>query len=162
MPWLATDLVLGRFAKGKKRAIKLYHEFVLRGSAEKHRQEFFQGTTEGRILGDDRFSEKALARAEKKYSTILSLENVIEAVCNSYKITINELTAPGKTRPASEARAATALIDQEYDNLSLTKLGNYFKRDLATLSQAANRLRKRTAKDKAIRDKIGSIRKMLT
>jgi chromosomal replication initiation ATPase DnaA len=57
---------------------------------------------------------------------------------------------------------ATALIVQEYDNLSLTKLGNYFKRDLATLSQAANRLRKRTAKDKAIRDKIGSIRKMLT
>jgi len=162
VPWLATDLVLGRFAKQKKRAIKLYHEFVLRGSAEKHRQEFFQGTTEGRILGDDRFSEKALAMAEKKYSIILSLEDVIEAVCNSYKITIKELTAPGKTRPASEARAATALIVQEYDNLSLTKLGNYFKRDLATLSQAANRLRKRTAKDKAIRDKIGSIRKMIT
>jgi len=99
---------------------------------------------------------------KKKYSIILSLEDVIEAVCSSYKITINELTVPGKTRPVSEARAATALLVQEYDNLSLTKLGNYFKRDLATLSQAVNRLRKRAAKDKAIRDKIGSIRKMLT
>ena len=63
---------------------------------------------------------------------------------------------------SDDARAPTAILVQEYDNLSLTKLGNYFKRDLATLSQAANRLRKRTAKYKAIRDKIGSIRKMLS
>jgi chromosomal replication initiation ATPase DnaA len=84
--------------------------------------------------------KKILNNIELENSIILSLKDVIEAVCNSYKITIKELTAPGKTRPASEARAATALIVQEYDNLSLTKLGNYFKRDLATLSQAANRV----------------------
>ena len=44
----------------------MQNAFILRGSAEKHRQKFFQGTAEGRILGDDRFGEKALAMAEKK------------------------------------------------------------------------------------------------
>jgi hypothetical protein len=50
---------------------------------------------------------------------------------------------------------------QENDNLKLTALGNYLKRDLSTLSQAANRLRKRAARDKILRAKIESIRKTL-
>ena len=45
VPWLATDLVLGRFAKQKKRAIKLYHEFVLRGISRKAQTGIFSGSS---------------------------------------------------------------------------------------------------------------------
>ena len=161
LPWLATDQVLAQFAKQKKRAIKLYHDFIMKGSAENHRQEFYRGLHEVRILGDERFSEKALAKAAEKYSKKLLMKDVVEAVCVFYNITIDILAEPGKERPASEARAIAALLVQEYDNLRLTALGNYLKRDLATLSQAANRLRKRAAKDKKLWSKIESIRKML-
>ena len=82
-------------------------------------------------------------------------------LCFFYNINIDSLAEPGKERPASEARAIASLLVQEYDNLRLTELGSFLKRDLATLSQAANRLRKRAARDKILWAKIESIRKTL-
>ena len=133
----------------------------MKGSAENHRQEFYSGLHEGRILGDDRFSEKALSKAAEKYSKKLFLEDVVEAVCAFYNITIDKLAGPGKAQPASEARAVTALLVQEKESLKLTSLENYLKSDLATLSQSANRLQKRAAKDKVLWAKIENIRKIL-
>ena len=161
LPWLTTDQVLTQFAKQRKSAIQLYHDFVLQGAGEDHRQEFYCGLHEGRILGDERFSEKALSKAAEKYSKKLLLEDVVEAVCAFYNIPIDIIAEPGRKRPASEARAAAALLVQEYDNLKLIALGKYLNRDLSTVSQAANRLRKRAAKDKILRKNIESIRKML-
>ncbi len=133
----------------------------MKGSVESHRQEFYGGIYDGRISGDDCFSEKALAKAAGKYSKKLSFENVVDAVCNYYKITINQLIEPGKTHPASEARGIAALLVQENSNLKLTALGNYLNRDVATLSQSANRLRKRAVRDKVFSEKIENIRKTL-
>ena len=82
-------------------------------------------------------------------------------MCAFYNIPIDIIAVSGRERPASEARAAAALLVQENDNLKLTTLGNYLKRDLSTLSQAANRLRKRATNDKILRAKIESIRKTL-
>lgn len=161
LPWLTTDYALAQFAKHKSKAKKLYHDFVLKGSTEDYRQEFYKGLHEGRILGDDRFSERALTKAAEKYRRKLLLEEVIEAVCDFYDINANLLADPGKARPASEARAVAALLVQESDNLKLTKLGFYLKRDLATLSQSANRLRKPATKDKTLWEKIENIRNEL-
>ncbi len=159
--WLTTDLILAQFAKQKNKAKKLYHDFILKGSTEDQRQEFYKGTHDARILGDDRFSEKALAKVEEKFNRQLLLKDVVEAVCAFYNISMNILAGPGKFRPASEARAVAALLVQEDGNLSLTVLGKCLKRDLATLSQAANRLRKRALKDKTLWAKIESIREEL-
>ena len=82
-------------------------------------------------------------------------------MCDFYDINANLLADPGKARPASEARAVAALLVQESDNLKLTKLGFYLKRDLATLSQSANRLRKPATKDKTLWEKIENIRNEL-
>ncbi len=161
LPWLTTDQVLSQFAKQKNKAIDLYSDFVLKGTSEDHRQEFYRGLHEGRILGDERFSEKALAKAAEKYSKKLLLEDVVEAVCVFYNITIDILAEPGKVRPASEARAIAALLVQEYDNLRLTALGNYLKRDLASLGRAAKSLRKRAAQDIILWEKIEKIGKTL-
>ena len=70
----------------------------------------YGGRYESRILGDDRFSEKTLAKATEKYIRKLNLEDVIAAVCSFYNITPETLADPGKARPASEARALTALL----------------------------------------------------
>jgi putative transposase len=161
LPWLTTDFVLSQFAKQHKRAINLYHDFVLKGSAEEHRDEFHGGLYESRILGDEPFSEKTLAKTAEIYNRKLYLKDVISTVCNFYKITNEILAGPGKARPASEARAVTALLVQESFGLKLTELGNFLKRDLATLSQAANRLRRRAEKDKVLWSQIEKIRQNL-
>lgn len=118
LPWLTTDFVLSQFAKQYKRALHLYHDFVLKCSTEEHRQEFYIGFYDGRILGDDRFSEKVLAKTTEKYSRNMTLEDVVKVVCTFYNISFNMLAGPGKARPASEARAVAAALVQEFDNLT--------------------------------------------
>ncbi len=139
---------------GKERSRKLYQAFVLKGATEEYRAEFHSGTHEGRILGDDRFSEDALTRSEEKFRPEIQLDDVIKVVSNAYGIDEETLVRTGKTRPATEARAVAALLVQDIDNLTLVALGQYLRRKIATLSQSANRARERALKNREFREKI--------
>lgn len=161
VPWLSTDLVLSQFSKHEKTATKLYHEFVLRGSVEEHRVEFHRGINEGRILGDDRFSEESLIRSKQKFRPKISLEDVIRGVCEVYAIDKKTLLSAGKARPASEARAVAALLVQDLDNLTLTDLGRVLKRRIAILSKSAHRARERARQNKEFNEKIEKIRRKI-
>jgi putative transposase len=134
---------------------------VLQGSAEEHRAEFNNGTREGRILGDDRFSEDALQKAAEKFIPAIDLQQVVEAVGTAYGLKGKDLAASGKARPASEARAVAALLVQDIDTLTLAALGRYLRRDLSSLSQAAKRIRTRAAKNRVLREKITRIESKL-
>jgi putative transposase len=84
--WLATDWVLSQFATNEKKARKMFHEFCLKGMHEEYRMEFHCGNFEGRILGDDRFSEKALARGEEKFQVLLAVKELVVVICKNYRI----------------------------------------------------------------------------
>ncbi len=161
IPWLTVDPILSRFAKHEKKAKAFYHDFVLNGSNEEHRDDYHRGIHEGRILGDDRFSEEALQKAAEKFNPEIRLQDVIEAVCRSYGIKEEILVVPGKARPASEARAVAALLVQDIDNLTLAALGEYLGRNISSLSQSANRVRIRAGKNNELRKKINAIRKSI-
>ncbi len=113
IPWLTTDMVLSQFARQKNKARKLYDDFVQDGITEAHRHEFHIGTCKGQILGDENFSEKALALAEEKWKNRWTLNQIIEAVCLSYEIDAEILLEPGKKQPGAEARAIAAYLVQE-------------------------------------------------
>ena len=136
IPWLTTDWILSQFAKHKKRARQRFHEFCLTGIHEEHRQEFHKGTFEGRILGNDQFSENVLAGAEERFHPALSVEQLINIVCKQYKIDKRTIVAPGKQQPAAEARAVVSYLVQDAEKLSMTELGKYLRRDIAALSRA--------------------------
>ncbi len=121
--WLLIDSVLLQFADNKKTARKRFHLFCLKGSEEKRRQEFHQGTFEGRILGDDGFSENALTKAQERYIAPVDSERLVKAVCKEYMITKEAITAPGKHQPGAEARALLAYLALEAGKPTLTKLG---------------------------------------
>jgi putative transposase len=161
VPWMTTEWILSQFAKRKKKAQMQYHEFILQGIGEDSRPEFYRGETEGRILGDDQFSEKALDKAEEKFQRQLRLDQLIDIICKAYSIDVKTLTEPGEKRPASEARAVAALLVQETENLTITALGRYLNRDLSSLSQAANRLGSRIAVNATLGGKLAKIRKKL-
>lgn len=161
IPWLAVEPVLARFSRDEKRARALYRDFILHGSDEGHREEFHRGTHEGRILGDDRFSEDALHNAEEVFNQAVDLRQIISATGRAYGVKGKELAEAGKARPASEARAIAALLVQNCDSLTLTALGQHLGRDLSSLSQAANRLRRRLKKDSGLRKKVAGIRKSI-
>ena len=162
IPWVSTDWILSQFAKHKKKARKWFHEFCLKGNHEEHRQEFHQGTFEGRILGDDRFSENALSRAEERFPSTLSVEQLITLVCKKYKIDEQAIVAPGKQQPAAEARAVVSYLVQDAEKLSMTELGKYLRRDIAALSRAAGRLRYRLSEDQELADYLETIENELS
>ncbi len=142
LSWLSTDWILSRYSRREGSARRLYRNFIADGIGDGYRKEFHAGTREGRILGDDHFAEDALRRAGVQMKRTVSLEEIITHVCKRYGIEAAALTEPGKKRNNSEARAIIALLVWHEDHLSLTDLSTRLGRDLSSLSQAVNRLRK--------------------
>ncbi len=130
IPWLTTDWVLSIFSNKINLARKKYRAYIAEGLTERRREEFHKGMAEGRILGDDTFADNALRRANQRRRRTCSINDVIQTVCRLYGIGEEQLKAPGKLRPYTEARALTAAIIQESPHLSLTELGNILKRDI--------------------------------
>lgn len=58
--WLSTEWVLSQFGMQLSVARRGYKEFVREGVGEEHREEFYQGRADTRMLGDDQFVEGVL------------------------------------------------------------------------------------------------------
>ncbi len=140
IPWLTTEPVLAMLSPRIDQARKAYASFVLDGLNEGRRGEFHSGTCEGRILGDDHFTDDILVKVNQKRERSYTLEEVIGAVCAHYRITPERLQAAGKVRPMTEARGIAATIVQMSPHLRLTDLARLLGRDLSALGKAAQRV----------------------
>jgi len=158
LPWLTTDRLLSMFSADVLKARESYAHFVAEGIGETRRDEFHSGTFEGRILGDENFTDDAFVKANQQRSSNYSLSAVIDVVCRRYGITIEQMKAPGKARPYSEARAITALLVRELPGLCLTELGKLFGRDIAPLGRAGRRLLEEAIEDEGLNALIGELR----
>jgi len=150
LPWLTTDWVLSQFSQRLKTARTKYDKFVQYGRDEGHRQEFHSGTSEGRILGDDTFIEEALEKAEQAERKPATIGEVIETVIKLYGLTEQEIVAGGKQRYVSEARGMIAYLVREISGLSLTDLSKRMRRDVSSLSAAAERILGSSKEDKEL------------
>ena len=158
IPWLTTEWALSLLVHDARSAEQRYEQFVFDDIGEKRRNEFYSGSCEGRILGDDSFADEALARADERHSIVYRLAEVTGAFCRVYEISEEELKAPGKVRVCSEARAIAALLVLETPALSLTGLGAYLKRDIAPLGRAARRIVSLANVDDGLREKLSAVR----
>lgn len=145
IPWLCSEMTLGMLSGKKSKAIRAYEAFVRDGLGEGRKAEFHgEGTGDSRIFGDDDFVLK-LAYEGKKMSDMVTVDNVISAVCCRYGLKPDMLALPGKNRALSHARGMAAWIVQDLTSCSLTELGRRTGRDISTLSAIAARLQARTA-----------------
>ena len=161
IPWLYADWVLGQFSNDVAKARQLYAEFVAQGEQEGYRPEFSKGAYNGRLLGDDRFAERALALAEEKIQATFSLEEVVGTVCEVYGLDKKVLSSPGRRRDVSEAMAMAALLVLEAEHLTLTGLSVLVDRDISGLSQGARRLQARLMTDQSLQEKMKRIKGLL-
>jgi putative transposase len=144
LPWLTTEWVLSQFAQRLKTSRTRYGEFVHFGINEGHRQEFHKGTIGGRLLGDDNFVERAYEKSEQCEEKSETLDEIIERVGKEYGLTEEEMSARGRQRYPAEARAMIAYLVREVTGLSMTELGRRMKRDVSTLSLAADKIMRRS------------------
>jgi hypothetical protein len=144
LPWLTTEWVLSQFGRRLKTARARYGEFVHIGRKEGHRQEFHEGTSGGRILGDDSFVERAYEKSELSEDKSETLDEIIERVGKEYGLTEEEMSARGRQRHPAEARGMIAYLVREATGLSMTELARRMKRDVSTLSLAADKIMRRS------------------
>jgi chromosomal replication initiation ATPase DnaA len=158
LPWLTTEWVLSLLGRATDSARKAYRQFVADGMDAGRRIEFHSGTCEGRILGDDDFAEKALCNSNQPPQRKCTLSEVTASVCRRYGITDEQLKAPGKARPFSEARALAAVIVAATPHLSLAELGKLVNRDASALGKAAQRMLCQSQADARLTEAIEATR----
>ena len=162
LPWLTTDWVLERFSKRRNSAIRGYSAYIKEGIKEGYREEFHRGGSDGRILGEGRFTKNVLARIEENNTAPPSLNNIIKAVCKEYGIKPNDLKSRSRQRNLSEARGVVTLLATESKSSTISELARYFKRDISAISKLAGRIYDRKKNSQPFNKKINKINKSIS
>ena len=159
--WLTTDWVLSKFSDNRTLARKRYKKFLYEGLGERRRIEFHHGTAEGRILGNDRFLEATLEKANQRTVKSPDIERIIRQVCRHFKIKETDMVTAGKSRKTASARAILSWLVRESNTLKLTDLSRRLKRDVSGLSRAATLFAEKAEKDKSSKEIIEKLKRDL-
>jgi chromosomal replication initiation ATPase DnaA len=104
---------LGQFSDDETQARELLARFVLDGIDSEVPDELAIERGDGRVLGDDGFTERVVEESEQVDRPRIAIDQIVKAVCGIYRITEQALAAPGKGRRESEARALAAWAVRE-------------------------------------------------
>jgi hypothetical protein len=152
LPWLTTDLVLGQFHNNLPQARDAYLAFMAAGADEGQRPEFHAGNYEGRILGDDRFAGEALAQAEEELCPQVRVELLKDLVLREFGTSMQELGTRSQRRSLALSRAVMAWLAVQTAATTLTEVGNWFNRDVVTMSAVVRRLGERAEQGTELRE----------
>ncbi len=135
--FLTTDWVLSQFHARIGVGRARYARFVAEGVSEGHRPEFYRGSEESRVVGEDRFVERALrASGEFVRGRGADLDHIVAYVCKRSGLIEEELSRPGKNRLASQARALIGWLAASSGSASLSEVARRLKRDVSSVSRA--------------------------
>jgi len=148
LPWLTTDWVFGHFSRQRAACIRQYSRFIDEGLGESHRSDFHGGSIDGRILGNDVFTERVLSSLDAKTVKPPILKKIIKTVCAEFKVDENQLDKLGRQRNVTEVRAIIAYLSVELKSATLTEVAQKFDRDVSTISIAVRKIEKRREGDK--------------
>ncbi|MDA3902951.1 MAG: transposase [Desulfuromusa sp.] len=152
--WLSTERTFLQLEETGVRAMMKFHVYVNEGAETKTKIDFSRGSeSDPRILGDEEFIRGVLRLSRQKYQPKVNPEKIVQIVLDRYKITEQELAAPGKNRHCSEARAYLAWLFLETGCDTLTALGERLGRDVSSLSSAVRRLQLKAKKDENTAEK---------
>ncbi len=154
VPWLSTERTLLQIDQAGTRALLRFHARVNDVEARPRIDFSRGGSYDPRVLGDDDFVRGALKLSRQKYQPRLSPDKVFAVVERAFRLSEQELAAPGKARQAAEARAFLAWLYMHTGCDTLTNLGERLNRDISTLSSSVRRLELKAKKDEQLSEKI--------
>ena len=156
LPWLTTDWVLGQFGTTLGVARRRYARFVAEGAGQGHRDEFYGGKHDSRVVGEEDFVARSLP-AHSARTHPPALEVIVTLVCQAYGLTPDQLQAPGRARLPSRARAGVAWLCIRTGAATLVQLSAYTGRDASTLSHAVAALSASAEGDAAERSRLDTL-----
>jgi putative transposase len=155
--WLNINDVLRRFGRTFNEALKNFEEYVLRGIGlvvpSVLRNEVFVNLSD-----DEMFLEEIVQGSLRPQKKIVKLTDIVEKICNEFKISQEVLIASGKNREISHVRAILALLIRDIENISTEELAEFLKRDSSSLCKLVNRLEKKCLESLVISSEIEDLR----
>lgn len=103
---------------------------------------------------DDAYVERLVREAAANRPRELSIEDVVEVVCQTYGVAPEELTSSSRRRDLAEARAVASVLTREIPHLSLAALSRRLGRDMSSLSHCVRRFRERLRKDWRVLERV--------
>jgi len=156
--WLYQDWILTKFHQFEIPARQLYIEYVKKGIGEKSRDEFYQGSHEGRILGNDSFFESVIEKINNQKSISLSLNILINIALDTLKIPLIAIKSNGKTSELTQARGIIALLVREQGHLSMKELALILGKHRDSLIRLAGQIEKKTYENNELAQLIHTVR----
>ncbi len=151
--WLYRDVVLAHIGESGIRTLMKFHSYVNEGAMTGDGVDCFcGGTDDPRILGNKEYVRLALKLSRQKYQPKIGAERVFREVLERFRLTEDELVAPGKRRDCAQARAYLAWLYQYTGCDTLTNLSLRLGRDISSLSSAVRRMQIKAKKDEQAAD----------
>jgi hypothetical protein len=138
--WLSTQLAYSLLGPDPKRASKGYVDLMASdGETPSILKE--GGESDSRLAGDDDFLSQ-IPGAERTLKDKKSLQKIVETYCTRESISQSDLSAPGRKRKYSRARALIAIEAVSIGSVTVSELARLFNRSDSAICQAMNRYKK--------------------
>ncbi len=92
----------------------------------------------------------AIQEAESRLAPMVTLDQILVAVCEVYGFSLADLASPSRRRDLSEARAVAALLVSEQPHLRVVRLSEWLHRDVSTLFHVVRRMKERLEYDSGL------------
>jgi hypothetical protein len=142
--WLTTNHGLSKFADNVGEGRLKYLDYIFNQEAEDSLKELREGFIDGQILGDDDFLEDIRSSQEEASPEKISIQTILEALCQVYNVDQIALASPLRSEHLSLIRGAAALLARQ-KGLTLEELAKTFKRDGSSISRLMQRFLQRHA-----------------
>lgn len=158
--WLTTSDVLSSFHRNNAKARLAFSQFVDAGKDEGERLDLMRGSSGVRVLGNSRFTKKALKPA-KSVDAPITLSQLVKRVCREEGIKEAQLLDESRARRESQVRQTIAYLATELNIATLTATSKRFNRDLTTMSRNQRYYRQKLAEDPTMQKHVRSLRRRI-
>lgn len=152
--WLETDNILRKFNDTKELAIRKLIAFTNQKNDGQSDFEIISKAFRKGALGPEGFMELQTFEQFQNQSAIQksqsapqnqsnSLEEMVDSVCNSFKVSVDDLISSSKNMVYVEARGALALLVRQSKSCSIEELARFLNKNSGSLSRLASNSEKK-------------------
>jgi REP element-mobilizing transposase RayT len=162
VPWLTTEQVLSVFGTRRGQAARLFSLFVGERTGGGYNKEFHQGGEfDSRLLGEERFVDEALEKAQSRREQKPTIPEVLEAIKTICNIDDETLCCRQRGRSITEVRTLAAWAVAEFSDGTISEAGQIFRRDISTLSACIKRMTAKAHHDSVIAGRMELVKQAL-
>lgn len=110
---------------------------------------------------DERFVEDAVAEALQRIPRKAELDDVFDAVCQTFEVAKDKLLSTSRWGRLQEARAVCGMLVKEFDGIRLRSLAQSLRLPVSSLSHLVGRHRRRLGDDPKFAARVAAARKLV-